>query len=231
GAFAESAVRAYKVAMTPPMGPVLIVASHETQTQAMPARRPDIPNMVPTAMPQGDQTSVNEAARWLVAAERPLIIAQRSARTPKGIDLLVELAETLQAPVDSQERMNFPNRHPLAGTGGPGYQPDVTLCLEVADVSAIARASKARGAKTINVSTMDLFMKSNIQDFQHYAGDLDLDMGADAEATLPALIEACKKLITADRKRTLDDRGKKLADAHKKAFIAGIESGQYGWDA
>src|SRR5262249_53930346 len=110
-------------------------------------------------------------------------------------------------------------------------QPDVTLCLEVADVSAIARASKARGGKTINISAMDLFMKSNIQDFQHYAGDLDLDMGADAEATLPALIEACKKLITADRKRALDDRGKKLAAAHKQAFSAGIESGQYGWDA
>src|SRR5258708_33290160 len=32
GAFAESAVRGYKIATTPPMGPVLIVASHETQT-------------------------------------------------------------------------------------------------------------------------------------------------------------------------------------------------------
>src|SRR5204862_3058739 len=109
--------------------------------------------------------------------------------------------------------------------------PDVTLCLEVADVSAIARASKARGGKTINVSAMDLFMKSNIQDFQHYAGDLDLDMGADAEATLPALIEACKKLITADRKRTLDDRGKKLAAASEQGLQRARTEATYAWDA
>ena len=36
-------------------------------------------------------------------------------------------------------------------------------------------------------------------------------MAADSEATLPSLIEACKRLITADRKRALEERGKKLA--------------------
>jgi thiamine pyrophosphate-dependent acetolactate synthase large subunit-like protein len=231
GAFAESAVRAYKIAMTPPMGPVLIVASHETQTQPMPRNAPRIPRLTMTAPPQGDAGAVAEAARMLVNAERPLIVAQRSARTPNGIKLLVELAETLQAPVDSQERMNFPNRHPMAGTGGPGYQPDVTLALEVADMANMARANRARGAKTIGISSVNLFMKSNIQDFGHYAADLDIDIGADAEATLPALIEACKKLITADRRRALQDRGAKLAAAHKQAWAAGIESAQYGWDA
>ena len=102
--------------------------------------------------------------------------------------------------------MNFPSRHPLAGTGGTGYQADVTLFLEVSDVSAAARAAKARGGKTVNITAMTLTHKSNIQDFGHYPADLDLDIGADAEATLPALIEECKKLITADRRRAMDDR-------------------------
>ena len=43
---------------------------------------------------------VREARALLVAAENPVIIAGRMARTPDGIALLVELAETLQAPVD-----------------------------------------------------------------------------------------------------------------------------------
>jgi len=73
-------------------------------------------------------------------------------------------------------------------------------------------------------------MKSNIQDFGHY-GDVDLDLGADAEATLPYLIEACKKLITADRKNAMKDRGVKLAEAHRKVWAQGIDSAQYGWDA
>ena len=230
GAFAESAVRAYKIAMTPPMGPVLLVATHENQTQPNRETNLRIPHLTPTAPPQGDDAAVQQAARWLVDAERPLIVTQRVVRTPKAIALLVELAETLQAPVDSQERMNFPNRHPLAGTGGPGYQPDVVLFLEVADPTSAARAARARGAKTINISSVNLFMKSNIQDFGHYA-EVDLDMGADGEATLPALTEAAKKLLTADRRRTLEDRGAKLAAAHKQARNQAVELAQYGWDA
>lgn len=230
GAFAESAVRAYKIAMTPPMGPVLLVATHENQTEPNRETNLRIPHLTPTAPPQGDDEAVQQAARWLVDAERPLIVTQRVVRTPKAIALLVELAETLQAPVDSQERMNFPNRHPLAGTGGPGYQPDVVLFLEVADPTSAARAARARGAKTINISSVNLFMKSNIQDFGHYA-EVDLDMGADGEATLPALTEAAKKLLTADRRRTLEDRGAKLAAAHKQARNQAVELAQYGWDA
>jgi len=42
-------------------------------------------------------------------------------------------------------------------------------------------------------------------------------MAADAEATLPALIEAVKRLTTADRKRVFDDRGAKLAAAGRDA--------------
>jgi acetolactate synthase I/II/III large subunit len=230
GAFAESAVRAYKVATTPPMGPVLIVAHHELQSNPNTQKNLRIPKLVMTVPPQGDDAALAEAAKMLVNAENPMIVTQRSARTPNGVKLLVELAETLQAPVNNQERMNFPNRHPLAGNGIPGTQPDVTLFLEVADASGQARAARARGAKTINISSVDLFMKSNIQDFGHY-GEYDLDLGADAEASLPALIEACKKLITPERKRTLAERGAKLAAAHREAFNREVESASYGWDA
>jgi len=231
GAFGEAAVRGYKFAMTPPMGPVLIVASHETQTNPNMQRNLRVPKLTLTSPPAGDTGAVAEAAKMLVNAERPLILSQRTVRTPNGMKLLVELAETLQAPVNSSERMEIPNRHPLAGNGGAGYQPDITLCLEVADVAATARANHARGAKTINVSSMDLFLKSNIQDFGHYGADVDLDIGADAEATLPSLIEACKKLITPDRKRAIAERGAKIAEAHRKQRIQAIEQSQLGWDA
>ncbi|HEV3201968.1 MAG TPA: thiamine pyrophosphate-dependent enzyme [Bryobacteraceae bacterium] len=228
--FADSAVRAYKIAMTPPMAPVLLVANHELQSKPNTTSGLRIPRMTPTAPPQGDSDAVAEAARYLVAAERPLIIAQRAARTPNGVKLLIDLAEALQAPVDSQERMNFPSHHPLAGTGGAGYQPDVTLCLEVNDVSTTARVARARGAKVISISSVDLFLKSNIQDFGRYA-DVDVDMGADAEATLPALIEACKRLITPDRRRAFEERGAKLAEAHKLVRAQGIEQASYGWNS
>jgi thiamine pyrophosphate-dependent acetolactate synthase large subunit-like protein len=144
--------------------------------------------------------------------------------------LLVELAELLQSPVNSGERMNFPTRHRLAGTGWQGYQPDVTLNLEVGDILPQADIDRARGAKTIQITSVTISHKSNIQDFGHYA-DIDLDIGADAQATLPALIEECRKLITPDRKRAFEERGVKLAEAHKKAWDDQILQAQYGWDS
>jgi len=228
--FADSAVRACKIAMTPPMGPVLLVANHELQGRPNTETNLRIPKLTPTAPPQGDSAAVAQAAQLLAAAERPLIIAQRAARTPNGVKLLVQLSETLQAPVENQERMNFPSHHPLAGTGGAGYQPDVTLCLEVNDISTTARIARARGAKVINISSLGLYLKSNIQDFGRYA-DVDIDMGADAEATLPALIEECKRRITPDRKRAMEQRREKLAAAHKAVREQSIEQASFGWDS
>jgi acetolactate synthase-1/2/3 large subunit len=222
--FADSIMKAYKIAMTPPMGPVLVVLDEQLQEKAITESNLRVPRLSLTQPPQGDAGSVAEAAKLLVNAQSPLITAQRAARTPEGMRLLVELAELLQAPVNSSERMNFPLKHALAGSGGPGYQPDVTLCLEATP------ARGGRGAKVINISATNLYQKSNFQDEGRYA-DVDIDMGADAEATLPALIEACRKLITADRKRAFEDRGAKIGEAHRRARAALIEQAAYGWDA
>ena len=236
--FAESAVRAYRIAMTPPMAPVVLVADSDMQEHAMPQARPRIPRLTPIAPPAGDAAAVKQAARWLVAAETPLIVAQRCARTPDGIRLLVELAEALQAPVAGiqatgatvSDRMNFPSRHALCGGGWPGYAPDVTLGLEVQDMSAAAQSAAARNAKSISISAEELVLKSNHQDMQRMA-DVDIAIAADAEATLPALIEEVKRQTTPDRRRVLQERGAKLAEAHQKARAQDREMAAWGWDA
>jgi acetolactate synthase-1/2/3 large subunit len=230
GHFAESAIRAYNIAMTPPMAPVLITMNAELQMHPNTQTNLRIPNLSRTAPPQGDSAAVAQAAKWLVEAQSPIIMTERTARTPNGMKLMIELAETLQAPVSSSERMDFPNRHPMAGTGGPGYEPDVVISLEVNDVSNTARAARTRNAKTISISSIDLSHKANIQEFGHYS-EVDLDIGADAEATLPALIEQCKKLITPDRKRAMQERGTKIAAAHKQIRARNIELASVGWDA
>src|SRR5262245_37850819 len=115
--FAQSFVRAYKIAMTPPHGPVAISLDAGLQQEPIHenGERLYIPRYVPTSPPAGDPGAVKEAARLLTNAERPVIVADRAARTPNGMKLLVELAETLQAAVVSQDgRMNFPRTHHLA---------------------------------------------------------------------------------------------------------------------
>jgi thiamine pyrophosphate-dependent acetolactate synthase large subunit-like protein len=225
GHFAESAVRAYKIAMTPPMGPVVLVVDSELQKKALPQHTLATPKMTMTSPPAGDPSAVKEAARMLVAAENPLIVATRAARTPNGMTLVVELAELLQAPVQGGgERVNIPSRHPLAG--GPIGQPDVILNLEVQGVPAPANPR----AKVITISALDVFIRSNIQDFQHMP-NADLAIAGDSEATLPLLIEEVRRAITPDRKRVFQERGAKLAEAHAKARRDAIEAAAYGWDS
>ena len=230
-AFAESMVRAYKIAMTPPMEPVLIVLDHDMQERPMPSSPVRIPRLTMPAFPVGDPNAVREAARLLVAAENPRINAGRMARTPEGITRLVELAELLQASVNGGgDRVNFPSRHPLAGMGAGA--PDVVLNLEVQGAgSPNPGAIPASGnAKTINISSLDLFIKSNLQDFQHLA-EADIAMAADAEATLPLLIDEVKRQLTPDRKHALQERGTKIAEVHQQARSAAMETAAFGWDS
>src|SRR5436190_9054532 len=187
GAMANSSIRAYRMTMTPPMGPVAIVIDSDMQEKPMPGPRPRIPKLTVPTPPQGDMAAVRQAAKMLVAAQAPRINCQRAARTPEGMRLVTELADLLQCPVNGNgERMHIPSRHPLAGNGYQGYPVDLVLDLEVQGGGAAPA-----NAKSISISSLDLFIKSNIQDFQPLS-QADLAISGDAEATLPSLIEEVK---------------------------------------
>ncbi len=243
--FAESAVRAYKIAMTPPYMPVLLVADAELQENPVGENAGlRVPKLTLPTPPQGDSGAVAEAARLLTAASTPVIIVDRTTRTSAGVTRLIELAETLQAPVvDLAARMNFPTRHPLNHSDRGREiiaEADVILGLAVTDFwgavnsyrDQLHRSSHpvTHGAKLISVTAGDLFMKGNYQDSQRYA-EVDLAIAADAEATLPSLIEAIKRLITNDRRRAFDDRGKQFAANRQALLDEARTAASYGWDA
>jgi acetolactate synthase-1/2/3 large subunit len=244
--FAESAARAYKITMTPPMEPVLIVADSELQERPLPDKdKMRVQRMTRTSPPQGDSGAVAEVAKLLVGAQTPVIIADRAARTAAGAKYLVELAETLQAAViDQGGRMNFPSRHPLNQSGRARAtiaEADVILGLELTDfwgsvnayrdqLERTSRRITKAGAKLISITAGDLYLKSNYQDFERYP-EVDIAMAADAEATLPALTEAVKRLITADRKSAFQARGAKLTTAHQTALDQARSDAAYAWDA
>jgi acetolactate synthase I/II/III large subunit len=229
--FAESMVRAYKIAVTPPMMPVALVLDVDLQEEEVPReanlRIPKLGTLVP---PSPDPGAINDVAKMLVAAEHPVIVVDRVARTPKAITDLIELAETLQAAViDRKGRMNFPTRHPLEQTrSSMGLQnADVVLGIEVIDFAGV-RSNRA-GAKKISITANDLFSRSNYTDYLKFA-EVDLAIPADGEASLPLLVEAVKKLVTADRKRFFEERGKKLAAAHKETFDRYPQQAVVGWN-
>jgi acetolactate synthase-1/2/3 large subunit len=244
--FAESSVRAYKIAMTPPTAPVLIVADGSLQEDPIPEGLTlRIPKLPQVAAPQGDSGAVAETAKLLVNAENPVLIADRYARTQTGANRLVELAEILQCPViDTSSRLNLPSRHPLNQSGRARAhvsRADVILGLEMTDYwnslntyrDQVHRTSERivrDNAKTIHLGSGDLYIKSNYQDFQRFA-EVDLAMAADGETTMPALIEAVRKLVDAGKKSKYEARGKKLAADHMADLQRTRLDATHGWDA
>jgi thiamine pyrophosphate-dependent acetolactate synthase large subunit-like protein len=226
-AFTRSLQRAYKLAMTPPMAPVMVVMNSQSQQAAL-TQNMTIPKLIMPAPPSADIGSLREVARMLVAATNPRVDAGRLARTPNGITLMVELAELLQMPVNvGGERVNFPSRHPLAGSGDG--QADLILGLEPGG-GFFGGGGAGGNVKRITISSMEFLATHNFNvNGQAPAGDIVL--GGDGEASMPGLIEEVKKLITPDMKRRFEERGKKHAEANRRAREAAIERVRWGWDA
>ncbi len=245
--FAQSFVRAYQIATTPPYGPVAIsldagLAQEPVRDYGQPLY---IPKYVPNAPPQGELGAVQEAARLLVNAERPVIVADRAINTQNGINLLVQLAELLQAPVVRQlARLNFPTTHYLSRPPSVIEQADVIMGLELSDYWATVNkftdnnaegvgtvSSRIKpGTKLISVGASHLMTKSNYQDFERFQS-VDVPITGDVEATLPSLIEAVKAAIPAGRKDAMTKRGEAIRRAHAKAVEGAKQAAAIAWDA
>ncbi|TMH94731.1 MAG: thiamine pyrophosphate-binding protein, partial [Betaproteobacteria bacterium] len=244
--FAESAVRAYKISMTPPMAPVLLSLDGELQENPIPdAARLHIPKLAKVVPPVGDPGAVAEAAKLLAAAQNPVIVVDRYARTPGGMARLVELAEALQcAVVDQAGRMNFPSRHPLNQTFRSRAvvgEADMILAIEMNDLWGVLNSFSDRivrsyrpivkpGTKIVTLGSRDLYMKANYQDFARF-NDVDLAIAGDGEASLPGLIEQVRRMVDAGRKSAHAARGRKLAEAREALREQAKSDATIGWDA
>src|SRR5258708_33050752 len=203
--------------MPRPVELVVLVPDGPWLEEPTPEKSLRTPRLVMSAPPEGDSGAVAEAAKLLVNAENPVIVAGRVARSPKGIEHLVELADVLQARVQDQRmRMNFPSAHPLYGHPGAGIATpnltdhDVILSLEAQDLWGIthkmtgfnkfgmeSQPTIKAGAKVITVSAIELNHQSNYQDFGRYV-EAALAITGHPQATLPQLLEAFKQLSTPD---------------------------------
>jgi len=167
-----------------------------------------------------DPAAVEEAARVLVAAERPVIYAGQGVHYAKAWGPLRELAELLEAPVTTslQGKSAFPENHPLAlGSGGRAVPQPVHHFLQNADVifgigcsfSITSYGVTMPRDKTVIQATLD-------------PADLNKDLPVqyaltgDAGLTLEALTAAVRDLIGKPR-------------GHARAVAAEIASVKAGW--
>ncbi|HEX9443022.1 MAG TPA: thiamine pyrophosphate-dependent enzyme, partial [Candidatus Binatia bacterium] len=230
--------------MMPPMGPVVITADGDLAEEAVEnEKKLRIPKLTLSIPPQGDSGAVAEAAKLLIAAERPVILADRAARSQEGIKRLVELAEALNAPVvDLGGRMNFPTTHYLSRPDDKRQlvqEADVALLLEVADAwgqfntisdphHEYRRLSKP-DVKIIHISLNESLTKSNYQDMQRFL-PVDLAISGDAQATLPSLIEAVKSGTSANRRAAIADKATKLKTDYRRMKERARAAAAVGWE-
>ena len=244
--FSESMVRAAKLANAIPGAPVMITVDMGLQEDELTKgheAKLSIPKLTHDTPPRGDDEALRDAAKLFIAAENPVIFADRYARTERALPLLVELAELMQVPVlDSGNRVNFPSSHPLNQSGRKDLVAgaDFILALEPEDLWGLTHEIKdvigkpwesliGPQTKVVTIGTGDLLIKANYQDFQRYS-NADLAITGDPETTLPRFIELLRQQIPAKKKNTYADRRRKMEAAHKSTAPAGARRGGVGWN-
>ena len=108
--------RAYKVATTPPGGPVYLAMTNgaleaqDVSSEIVPAER-----FLMSARPRPEAAAVEQTADWLAQAKRPLIVVGDEVWKSGAQADLVKFAEAHNVPVTSGTGgyFNFPSRHPL----------------------------------------------------------------------------------------------------------------------
>jgi acetolactate synthase-1/2/3 large subunit len=236
----ESFARAYGVMMTEPRGPIYMCYDAWLQEQPLGHDVPLPPKTaqkVPTPLAP-DPEALERAAKILAAAKRPVIIAEFVGRAPEGFHALVELAETLGAPVwDVNARLNFPSRHPLnlSMVKDVFRDADALLCLDTRDwerattelVSTTRKVSSIvpEGCKWIDIGFGDLEISSWAMDYQRLA-HADLRIIADTTLAIPALTTLLKGRVksAAQRRKAAEELGAKARRGWEK-------EAKQDWDA
>ncbi len=244
-AFGEAMSKAHSLSLTPPHEPVLIVADGDLQEDAMGEAPAAMPAYRAVRAPIADPAALAEVAKLLVAAQNPVIVADRVANTAEGMNALVRLAETLEVPViDLLNRMNFPTNHRLYAIADSRRliaTADLILGLEltdlfgvVADVQDLAVRKNVMkikpGTKVVSINSMYVAGSGNYQDLQRFY-QADYPIAGDTEASLPYLIDAVQRAMTSERHSQNPARAAHFREAFERGRAAGLEQVSAAWDA
>lgn len=244
---ADSFHRSYRQAVTPPQGPVLTVIDDWLQERSFTAIRHEltIPSYHPPIVPIADLQALTQAARMLVSARYPVIVADRTVSSQAGMDRIAELTNLLGAAfLNGPSRICLPTDHPLNLTGMQRSvvpKADVVLFLGVDDMwevlfataDSVTRPTRRIAnpdVKTIALSIDQYDGRGNIADQMH-AFDVDLAITGAPEASLPHLIEAVKRELADEPSSTIGSRAAAIKADHDKQRGTYRQTAAFGWDA
>jgi len=181
--------RALEVAMAEPRGPVYLSLPREPLSADAAEPSSEAPRVAPSAA-HPDPDLIGRLADWLLAAERPLVIASSVGRTPAEAGALSRVAECFALPVvaHTPRFLCLPTDHPLHH----GFDPHPLL--EDADLIVVVEAdvpwlpgSKAPPAATrvAHIGEDPAYLRYPMRSFPSH-----LSIAANAAAALGALAAA-----------------------------------------
>jgi benzoylformate decarboxylase/acetolactate synthase-1/2/3 large subunit len=220
-AIPHALVRAWRMALTEPAGPVYVALDGELQEAELDGPMPHYdPMRVGPASPIGpDRGALDDAVAILVAAERPVIVAAHAARERAAFELIPALAELLGAAiVDTGHRLNAPSEHPLNVGPTALDEADAVLLLDVKNADRQLSHERRHergmaprlppGATVIDVGFHDYHVRSWVQDSGAIV-ETDVRLLADMRTALPLLLERVAEEVARDGSETARRRAER----------------------
>jgi benzoylformate decarboxylase/acetolactate synthase-1/2/3 large subunit len=217
-AIPDSLRRAFRLAMGEPAGPTYLAIDADLQEQ-----RTNLTSSIADELDAAsgalypDPQLLRTAARALVDARNPVIVAGYSGRDPNAFESVSQLAHDLAARlIDTGIRLNAPNMHPMNATGTKvPDEADLILFIDVKDlrgpISSIDQRTRntshlAANARMIDIGFGDLHASSwVVHQGAHVTPNIRIP--ADAIAAMPALLSMVRSELDVEPQAERESRG------------------------
>ncbi|MFN3891327.1 MAG: thiamine pyrophosphate-binding protein [Beijerinckiaceae bacterium] len=243
----ESFARAYSIMTTQPPGPIYMC--YDAALQEAPLTK-DVPlpprNSVATPSPMmPDPRAIEAIADKLIAAEKPMLLAEYAGRRPGGFENNVKLAELVGAGCwDIANSLNFPNKHPLSMSMDKGALKgvDLVLGLDIKDWEKATHELNSTDRKItplvnadadwVEIGFAELGISKWSMDYCRMQPCSVRALG-DTALGVPALVETLEKRISGDAKlqKKIADRKAEIGKRHDETWAKWQVESRKDWDS
>lgn len=243
----ECFARAFSIMTTQPPGPIYMC--YDAALQEAPLTK-DVPlpprDSVATPSPMmPDPRAIEAIAEKLIAADKPMLLAEYAGRRPLGFENNVKLAEIVGAGCwDIANSLNFPNKHPLSMSMDKGALKGVDLVvgLDIKDWEKSTHELNSTDRKItplvnadcdwVEIGFAELGISKWSMDYCRMQPCSVRALG-DTALGVPALIETLEKRIGGDTKlqKTIADRKFAIGKRHDETWAKWQDESRKDWDS
>lgn len=228
--------RAFKVAATPPTGPVYLALPSNLLGEPISMENPlaERSRVIPRI--GGDPEALKEAAQLLAAAKRPVIVAGSGIAKSGATEELIKFAETVGAPVVMEPRysfLSFPTDHPQSfqiAERQPSFnlpvwgEPDLLFAIGC----RLIREYRYLPDRVIKEETRCIHIEEDPWEIGKVF-PVDVGIIADARSALRALLEIYPRVAADANGR--NERLELINNAQQQIKVELENRTRQGWDA